>query len=178
MGPLPLRVLCSSALVLAVPLLAGACGLEQLTQGSKADAGTAAVADAGAGEAGVTGAACGVHGDTGVGLCRATSKCPTVAVDSDTHPNCGFRITGSSVDLVCACGTAICPMGTFATCPQAASLLATQSEVVVCQQINEGRCLETRQTGAGSSGSSGSSCDKACIAQCGGGAGCASVCGC
>lgn len=169
-----------AALVVATTVCA--CGLEQLTQGgSKGDAGAAAAASADAGaEAGVTGQACGVESGTGATLCRATSQCPSVAIDPQDLPHCGFRIKGGSAELVCACGESICSMGAYTTCAQAAQLLTSQTEQQVCAQIAEGRCTTgTSSTSSSSSGSSsGRPCDKQCMAECGGGSGCASVCGC
>lgn len=163
---------------------ASACGLEQITQGGRSDE-TGAQSSSGASsgddaDAGLVGAACGVEGESGTTLCRATSLCPNVVVDGTAHPRCGFRIRGSSAELVCGCGQSICPMGTFSTCAEAASLLANQTELGVCVQVAEGRCSAgTGDPNAGSSGSSGAStCDRQCLAECGGGGGCASVCGC
>ena len=175
-----------AALVIAASVVA--CGLENITTGGNRDAGTtptpaATEPTSDAGPA-LTGTACGPEENSGATLCRATSQCPSVAVDPQGLPHCGFRIKGSSSELVCGCGEALCPMGTFTTCAQAAQLITSQTEAQVCQQLAEGRCAPT--TGSSSSSSSGSSgtsgasgtCDKVCLAECGGGAGCASVCGC
>lgn len=165
-------------------LCLSACGLESITQGGKAgtDAGAAAT-DAGDAGPALQGAGCGVEGQSNVTLCAATSMCPQVVVDTQAFPNCGFRIRGGTADLVCVCGDAICSMGPFTTCPQATSLLSSQTEQGVCAQVAEDRCTPvTGSTSSSSSSSSsssgGSTCDKACLAECGGGAGCASVCGC
>jgi len=157
------------------------CGLESITQGG--GGGTSSTGDGGAdaaAEAGITGAGCGVEPTSGANLCRATSQCPSVVVDSQEHPHCGFRIKGSASELVCGCGDSVCSMGAFTTCAQAAQLLAAQSEAQVCTQIAEGRCTAASPGASSSSsgGSSGSTCDKTCLAECGGGAACASVCGC
>lgn len=133
-------------------------------------------------DATVAGGGCGAEQQTGATLCVATSMCPNVVVDTAATPGCGFRIRGASVDLLCACGTALCPMGTFATCAEAAQLLATQTQATVCVQVAEGRCVETT-TAAPSPSSTASSggnpaCDRQCVRDCGGGAGCAAVCNC
>jgi hypothetical protein len=158
--------------------------LENKTGGDRDDAGPVATPDGGA-EGGVQGAYCGAERQTGIQLCAATSMCPTVVVDTQAMPSCGFRIRGSAVDLVCGCGDQVCPMGIFANCAQAAQLLANQSEGQVCAQLGEGRCTEatnatTTSSSGGSTSSSGgnTACDKQCLADCGGGAACASVCNC
>jgi hypothetical protein len=114
-------------------------------------------------------------------LCVAISTCPDLVVDTQAMPSCGFRIRGGTADLVCACGTALCPMGVFTTCAEAAQLLASQTEQGVCVQLAEGRCTEqgAAPSAAPSSSSGGNSaCDRQCLAECGGGAACASVCNC
>jgi hypothetical protein len=161
-----------------------ALGCEELGQALGADAGADAApapstgADAGA----VVGGGCGFESNTGAQLCAATSKCPDVVVDTQAMPSCGFRVRGVAVDLVCACGTALCPMGVFATCEEAKQLLASQTEQGVCVQLAEGRCIDTATTSSSSSGSpsggSNPACDPQCVRDCGGGAACASVCNC
>jgi hypothetical protein len=169
---------------MALAALVTACAaLENKTGGDReADGGAAASADGGA-EGGVQGAYCGAERQTGIQLCAATSMCPTLVVDTQAMPSCGFRIRGSAVDLVCGCGEQVCPMGIFANCAQAAQLLANQSEAQVCAQVSEGRCTDATNASTTSSTSSTSSggntaCDKQCLADCGGGAACASVCNC
>src|SRR5262249_53744244 len=98
-------------------------------------------------------------------------------------PSCGFRIRGTAVDLVCGCGAAICPMGVFTTCAEAAQLLASQTEQGVCVQLAEGRCVDSASTSNSSSSAPSSSgappgCDPSCVKDCGGGEACASVCNC
>lgn len=162
-----------------------ACGLDQLSTGEGGrggDGGTSSAADGG--DAGIQGAGCGTERQTGITLCAATSMCPDLVVDTQAFPSCGFRIRGGAVDLVCGCGEMVCPMGVFATCSQAAQLLTNQTEQTVCAQIGDGRCTAAAGTTSSSSSSSGGSssggtgCDKQCLQECGGGAGCASVCNC
>jgi len=178
-----MRIAPAVAFVLAASFAAG-CALAQLTQGggetestpaaAATDAGTAAV------DAAVQGAGCGIETGSGAQLCVATSLCPTVVVDTQALPHCGFRIKAGSSELVCGCGESICSMGAFTTCAQAAQLLLTQTESAVCAQVVEERCTTTAQAPAptSSSSSSGSTCDKVCLQECGGGGGCASICGC
>jgi hypothetical protein len=105
------------------------------------------------------------------------STCPSVVVDTQAMPDCGFRIRGSVVDLVCACGTAICPMGAFTTCAEATRLLAEQTTSSVCTQLAEGRCSEAAPTTTpGNDGNP--ACDRQCVRDCGGGSACAAVCNC
>ena len=141
-----------AALLALAPL--AACGLDNITQGGttgtgSGDAGTAAQ------DAGPVGEGCGVESQTGITLCVATSLCPEVVVDTQSFPHCGFRIVGGQVDLVCGCSEAVCSMGAFSTCAQAAQLLTGQTEAQVCTQVAEGRCLPA--AGAGTSSSGGSS---------------------
>lgn len=166
------------------------CGIEQLTQGgsSSSSSSSSTAADGGsdaAADSGIVGAGCGVESGSGTQLCVAASNCPTVVVDTEALPHCGFRIKGTASELVCACGDQICSMGAFTTCAQAAALLSSQTEQQVCNQVAEGRCsagvaTPSTSSSSGSSGgsSSGSSCDKTCMSECGGGAACASICGC
>ena len=160
-------------------IVAFGCGIEQLSQGGSSTAATeAGVTDGGDG--GVLGAGCGIESGSGQQLCVATSLCPNVVVDTEAMPHCGFRIKGSSSELVCGCGDAVCSMGAFTTCTQAAALLQSQSEGAVCAQVGEGRCFTgTPSKGtSSSSSSSGSTCDRSCLQECGSGAGCAAICGC
>lgn len=159
------------------------CGIEQLTQGGSSSGSTSgAASDGGADaavDAGVTGAGCGIESGSGIQLCIATSACPTLAVDTQALPHCGFRLKGGSSELVCACGESICSMGAYTTCAQAADLLTSQTEAQVCTQLGEGRCSAGTSSSSGSGGSSGSpTCDRQCLKDCGSGGGCASICGC
>lgn len=179
-----MRIAPLSLFAFAACLVVG-CGIEQLTQGSGGSSSSSAstTGDGGtdaAGDSGVVGAGCGVETGSSTQLCVATSLCPTVVVDTTALPHCGFRIKGGSSELVCGCGDSICSMGAFTTCAQAAALLTSQTEQQVCVQLAEGRCsagVPTPSTSS-SSGSSGSTCDKTCMAECGGGSACASICGC
>jgi hypothetical protein len=164
-------------------LAALGCHACQPPDQSGTGSGSAATSDAGAGtDAAVAGTGCGAEQQSGLQLCSATAKCPGVTVDTQAMPNCGFRIIGTAVDLVCVCGTQVCPMGIFSTCAEATHLLTQQTPSTVCVQVSEGRCSEASPTAAASPTSSSSSapsgCDRECLQQCGGGSGCASVCNC
>lgn len=150
--------------------------------GEEADAATATAAgDAGAATAeagGFVGGGCGKEASSGAELCIATSMCPSVVVDTASTPGCGFRVRGGVVDLVCACGTSICPMGTFSTCAEASKLLADQTQPGVCLQVAEGRCSESAAATPTTPTGGNPACDQACMKDCGGGEACASVCNC
>lgn len=168
------------ALGILPAVLLAACALENLSGGGNkgTDAGAAATdASADAGPA-LQGAGCGVESESGMTLCAATSACPNVVVDTQALPTCGFRIQGTTASLVCGCNGAICPMGTYQTCAQAAELLTSQTLQGVCIQVAEGRCAAGAGAGTSSSGGTKTGCDRGCLSECGGGAACASICGC
>ena len=192
-------VMVPSVVVSAVVLTIG-CGLIQITPTSDSSSSTTTTADAAVDayvDSGIVGGGCGVESSAQQTLCIATSECPSVVVDTDVFPNCGFQVTGGAVQLICVCeGSMICSMGAFATCDQAAALLSSQTQAGVCTEVDEGRCYaitnttssssstsstsstssSTSSSGGSSSGSS--SCDKTCLQECGASAGCASICGC
>lgn len=175
--------------LLSTGLVLTACITPSLNLGdddSSSSTTATATGDAGV-DAGFVGGGCGTESTTGQQLCTATTMCPTLVIDVQAMPHCGFRLRNGVPDLVCACGTSICSMGVFDTCLQAASLLTNQTESSVCSQIGDGRCLEitttpTTTTAATSSSSStssgGTGCDTQCVKDCGGGEACASVCNC
>jgi hypothetical protein len=117
---------------------------------------------------------CGTDSSSSVVLCKGVSACSGLRLDSEIYPDCGFRVPSSSIDLECVCGEALCPIGTALDCTQAANLLASQSEYLVCLQQIEGRCAALAPTKPAKS----SSCNQTCLAECAGNAGCAALCGC
>ena len=139
-----------------------------------ADAGTAGASGAGGGAA--SGVNCGVDPSTGVSLCLGISTCPTVLVDSDQFPGCGYRIAGSTIDLECLCGDSLCPMGSAASCLDAKALLADQSAQGICAEIADGSCTELTSTTPVSTSTT--TCDKECRSECGGDPNCITFCGC
>jgi len=140
-----------------------------------ADAGRTGASGAGSsGGAAATGTNCGVDPSSGIALCLGISSCPSVRVDPDQFPDCGYRIAGSSIDLECLCGDSLCPMGSAASCLDAKALLSEQSAQGVCAGVADGRCQRVKQT----SNTSSSSCNKECRAQCSGVPGCLTLCGC
>lgn len=130
-----------------------AAGCTGVNFGDKSQSGAAATtptaddggADGAASATGAQGADCIVEPTSGATLCTAISTCPTVLVDHDLYPDCGFRMkagttSATSMILECACSGALCPVGVPTTCAQAQKLLAEQNESLVCNKIAEGRC--------------------------------------
>lgn len=123
-----------------------------------------------------TGIGCGRDAVTGVVLCASISSCPSVVVDTQVFPNCGFSVHGDALDLECLCSEQLCPMGLATTCEQAASVLAhDENESVVCASIADGKCKSVAP--AGKTGG-GSMCDATCAGECGGDPTCLMMCGC
>jgi hypothetical protein len=155
----------SGCLQLGKVLDSGSDGGASDSAGAAADAGASAPA---------TGTNCGIDPSSGIALCLGISSCPTVRVDSDQFPDCGYRISGTVIDLECLCGDALCPMGSAASCLDAKGLLSEQSAQGVCATAADGKCTSLKQTPAVSS----STCDKDCRTQCGGDPNCVTLCGC
>jgi hypothetical protein len=168
----------------ALPLLA--C-LQQVSTGTgttdpTASGGTATPSSASA-TATPAGSGCGTDMQSQITLCEQTSLCPGVAVDPGALPGCGFRMhPGSVIDLECLCGgDELCPIGIPDTCDQATQLLSSQSAVIVCQQVTDGRCVQVAAADAGAASansSAASSCDKQCESECAGEPNCIQLCGC
>jgi hypothetical protein len=107
-------------------------------------------------------------------ICTSISLCPGLAVDHELYPDCGFRVSGTSLDLECLCGDYVCPVGTALSCAGARQLLAGSTEAAVCIQQNDGRCAPRQAAGSGST----STCDRNCAENCGSSPGCLELCGC
>jgi hypothetical protein len=140
-----------------------------------ASTGTSTTSGASAGGGGV---ACATDPQTGITLCEGLNACAGLQVDQGAFPNCGFRLHGAGpIDLECLCnGSTLCPIGAPTTCSDAAQLLGQQgSALTVCQQIDQGGCLDL---GADGGAASSGSCDRACESQCQSDPGCISLCGC
>lgn len=158
-------------------LLASLCSCLQIGTQQAAGGATGSPTGAsgsGGGSATASGTNCGVDPTSGIALCLGISSCPSVRVDPDQFPDCGYRISGSVIDLECLCGDSLCPMGSAASCLDAKALLGEQSAQEVCAGIADGKCQVVKQT----SSNSGSTCDKDCRAQCSGVPGCITLCGC
>lgn len=108
---------------------------------------------------------------SGVEICTAVSACPDVWVERDRFPHCGFRPRAGVIDLVCLCDDFVCSMGMASTCEQARALLQSQTELGVCMQVHEGRCLDTQSQNPPSS-----NCDPTCISECAGNPTCYEFC--
>jgi hypothetical protein len=163
-----------------LPLLA--C-LQQVSTGTGTTDPTASAASSSATASSDTaaGAGCGTDMQSQITLCEQTSLCPGVTVDQDALPGCGFRIhPGSVIDLECLCGDQLCPIGIPDTCAQASQLLMSQTALVVCEQVSDGRCEQVAPD-AGSAAptpSAASPCDKQCETECAGEPDCIQLCGC
>lgn len=174
-----------SLLVAVTALLHGCANKDDAADGgSAATSGDGGVASGDA----ATGIDCIVEPNTGATLCTAVTSCPSVAVNHDVYPHCGFRLQGSvasSLDLECICTDGyLCPIGVPATCAQATTLLDGQNETTVCTQISEGRCTPPPQDGTGGTsagtGNTGASstCDQTCASECVNDPTCLQLCGC
>lgn len=140
--------------------------------GKASDAGTATDAKASDVEAGAD-RGCVVDPLSRMTVCTVIGLCPTLAVDHDRFPNCGFRAGTGTIDLVCFCDNYVCPLGLALTCGQARDVLATQYEITACSQVSELRCAVRSATPP-----TNPSCDKNCAAMCAGDPGCIRLCGC
>jgi hypothetical protein len=154
-----------------------------LGTGAGGDAGPAsAAADAATDGGAPQGSACETDPQWQVTLCGAIDLCPEVTVDPGVYPHCGFHMhDGAVFDLECLCGDALCPIGVPASCDDVKKLLDAQSELLVCQQVSEGRCVSLVQQGSSSGsggGGSATTCDRQCESQCGGDPSCIQICGC
>lgn len=135
---------CVFVVLLAGTFITSGCILGQNGKGSGGTSGAdASDGDAGAtgSDGGVQGVACGADRSTGAVLCSGVSSCPTLVVDGDALPSCGFRIKGGAYDLQCVCGDWLCPIGTPTTCSEAAQLMNGATALQVCLQVNENRCV-------------------------------------
>jgi hypothetical protein len=112
-------------------------------------------------------------------LCAAIDTCPGVAVDRGAYPDCGFRMGAAGVlDLECFCSDQLCPVGVASSCQQAAALLDGQSELTVCQQVSEERCVPLGGGADAGGTGGGGTCDPTCRDGCGGDPSCLQLCGC
>ncbi|MEO6602172.1 MAG: hypothetical protein ABIQ16_19985 [Polyangiaceae bacterium] len=164
--------------VLPTLLLGSLCSCLQIGTPHGADGGTSGSAAGANGTGGASATAsgthCGVDPSSGISLCLGISSCPGVLVDPNQFPECGYRISGSVIDLECLCGESLCPMGSAASCLDAKALLREQSAQGVCAGVADGNCQVVKQTAT----SEASTCDKDCRAQCSGAPGCITLCGC
>ena len=129
-------------------IVAGCTGVNFGDKSQSGAAASSATADDGGADSSAktsNGIDCIVESTTGATLCTAVSTCPSVAVDHDVYPDCGFRMkpgttTTTTMILECVCNGMLCPVGVPSTCAQASKLLSEQTEALVCNQVAEGRC--------------------------------------
>lgn len=164
------------AFLVSLSLLTACIGINT---GSSTDAGaaaaTATATDASASTPDAAkGIDCIVEQTTGATICSVNTLCPSVAIDHDQFPNCGFRVKGGTLDIECACNGSLCPLGVPSTCAQAAQMLMTQTEATVCAQVSDGRCTDGNPVTPMGTGT----CDKTCAGECGGDPNCLVGCGC
>jgi hypothetical protein len=153
------------------------------TSGTAGTSSTSSVTETADAAVGVQGTGCSPIQDLGINLCTSTTSCPSVIVDPEQFPGCGWRIVNGVADLQCDCNGLMCPIGTPTTCAQAASLLQNQTQLIVCQQLGEGRCVPAvappaASSSSSSSGGGGGSCDQNCAADCSNNPSCLAMCGC
>jgi hypothetical protein len=159
-------------------LLVPGCFQMTAGTGTGTDPGTgAAAADAASGSQRIPiGTGCGTDPQTGANLCAGVDICPGLGLDPSAWPACGFRVQGGTLlDLECVCGSALCPIGVAATCAQASQLLVQQNDLMVCQQVSEGRCVALAPPDAGGLPST---CNPTCQLGCGTAPDCRQLCGC
>ncbi len=157
------------------PLLLWPLSCLELPTSTADDAGAAGSSGIGAYDgAPVTGADCVTDPASRITLCTSLSLCPGLAVDHDVYPDCGFRVSGSTIDLECLCDGYVCPMGAALSCTQARELLLGSTEALICMQVSDGRCAERTTTGSGEQ----RNCDAACAASCSNSPSCLELCGC
>jgi hypothetical protein len=163
-----------------VTALAAGCLEIGAGTGSTQDVPPAPGPDAGVGT--MTGIGCGADPNTGAVLCLGVTACPGLFVDGESLPMCGFRVTGSLLDLECVCGDSLCPVGIVATCGEAQSLILSSNTGTVCAQLADGvscTLIPPPVTAASSTSSSGGgTCDPACASSCSNDPGCLLICGC
>ncbi len=129
---------------------------------------------------GATGIACVTDPATQITLCNATSLCPTLSVNTQQFPNCGFRTLQPSFDLECICfGNYLCPVGSpVSSCQDVSNLFAGKTLNDICNQVSLGYCTQNTGIPNNGTGGSASSCDQSCYSSCVGAPACIVACGC
>ena len=163
------------ALTVLALALAG-CGLIQALEGGGGTGGTSAAGTGGASGT-PAGIDCGVDPETSATLCLGNTVCPGLLVSTEVYPACGFRVSGTIVDIECSCNGFLCPLGAT-TCADAKAKLADQNYGVVCAQVSGGACAQGTPVGGSSASSSGGTCDTTCRSECAGEPTCIQQCGC
>ena len=125
--------------------------------------------------ASVTGVDCGSDPDTGATLCLGISACPGFLVDTDSFPNCGFRISGSAIDLECLCTGELCSAGAT-TCTAVEQVMKTETYVDVCNTLSDGLCTDVSSGTAPDAAAK--ACTQNCVSMCAGDPTCIAACSC
>ena len=170
---------------IARPLAAGAgllmslAGCLQISTGADAGTGSTGATSTAGSSATLTGENCATDSTGTVTLCQGISTCPGVTVDPNAFPNCGFVVDGTStLDVECVCSNdSLCPIGVPQTCADVTALLNAQSELGICSQVSEGRCISLIPT-VDASTTSTSTCTSDCQNECAGEPDCLVACGC
>lgn len=169
-----------AATVLGAILFTSGCMGLNIGTGGGGDAGSA-TSGSGPDGGGSQGVDCVTESTTGATICTGNSACPSVAVDHDVYPDCGYRVVGANatLDIECACQDGmLCPVGIASTCAEASQMLQDQTESTVCQQVSEGRCSKGTGTGSTGGSSAQSNCNADCEQKCAGAPACIAECGC
>jgi hypothetical protein len=172
------------SVTLAAALLSTGCPVP-IASDEDAGAGAVYTSDGGIPTVAATGSGCDTTSANGTPLCQAISLCPTLVVDPSVYPDCGFRISGSAIDLECECSGYLCAIGTAESCTDAATLLAQQNSSEVCSHSYEGACIQETATATASDGGTSttttgpaSTCDMTCESTCVSDPNCIQACGC
>jgi hypothetical protein len=121
------------------------------------------------------GLACITQTTSGLSLCEHVAACPALTVNASTFPECGFLQSGSQFELLCECSGYLCSAGTLSSCSAAASVLASDNGIAICNQVSAGTCtLEGTTVGGGVSSSCSATCEQTCV----GDPACITACGC
>jgi hypothetical protein len=151
------------------------CGILQQLEGDT----SSTTSGAGGGTSAAQGVDCGTDPDTSAILCLQNTICSGITVDSSVYPGCGFRVSGTVVDIECSCSGYLCPLGA-STCAEATTMLAAENYSQVCAPASTGNCAQGTPvaTSGGTATSGGGSCDAQCRADCGADINCIQGCGC
>jgi hypothetical protein len=175
-------VLLASILLMPIALMPAGCLRIGTDVGDAGGSGAGASPTSevtGSADGGPTGAGCFADPASHVVLCEEVDLCPGVDVDPSAFPNCGFRLGAASpLDLECICGDSLCPLGVPNTCAAVTVLLAPQNALLVCEQVDEGRCLPLGGGNAGAAAPTSGTCDRECESECAGAPSCIELCGC
>jgi hypothetical protein len=171
------RFLALVAFTAALVALPVGCIVPTISQNGS-DAGTPTGSGSDAGSAAVQGASC-ARVTSSISLCEFISACPTLSLNPQVFPQCGFRIHGSAIDPECLCQNQyLCPIGAPTTCAEAAQAAGGDTTYdSVCAQALTGHCQDLTAGTGSSSGGTSAAC-KQCIANCDNVPSCIDACAC